>query len=130
MYIRNDERRILHLTRYNGDVDLSLIQFRRPYVFSDKVKAAKLPEKLLDNAGTFIGVGVGSTPKNDTKIPGLPPRKIKITGLSDEDCKEECKRYPACVDEHEGMIISEDFICGRGKDNIYAPLCGGDSGGL
>ena len=130
MYIGTDERRILDLTRFNGDVDLSLIQFRRPYVFSDKVKAAKLPEKLLDNAGTFIGVGVGSTPKNDTKIPGLPPRKIKVTGLSDEDCVQECKKYPVCAGEQEGGIISEDFICGRVKDNIYAPVCGGDSGGL
>ena len=129
MYIRNDERRILHLTRFNGDIDLSLIQFRRPFVFSDKVKAAKLPEKLLDNAGTFIGVGVGATPENVTDIPGLPPLKIKVTGLSDEDCEEECKKYGECVDEHAGSI-AEDFICGRGKDNLYGPLCGGDSGGL
>ena len=101
---------------------MTLLHFDRPFNFTNKVKPAKLPEKILDNKKIFIAVGVGAKPEDDTVIPGYPPRKINVTGLSDEDCDVECNKQPMCVDETEGMgSFADDFVCGKGRDNEYVP---------
>ena len=104
---------------------MGLIRFRRPFQFTNKVKAAKLPEKLVDNTGKFVAVGVGERALDDPFIPEYPPRKIAVNGLSDEDCELECKKLEEC----DAVTISEDYICGTGKDMTYGAVCNGDSGG-
>ena len=88
------------------------------------MKVAKLPEKLLDNAGQFVAVGVGDRTPDDPVIPGNPPRKVAATVMSDEQCDIECTNSDWC----EGPI-DDGYICGRGKDNFFDATCNGDSGG-
>ena len=88
------------------------------------MKVAKLPEKLLDNAGQFVAVGVGEMTPDDPNIPGNPPRKITAQGMSDEQCDIECAKSDWC-----GGPVDDGYICGRDKDNMFDPTCNGDSGG-
>jgi len=98
------------------------------------VKVAKLPDKLVNNEGKFVMVGIGTIPKDDTKIPGAPPRKTVVQGLSDENCDVECKNMGACQDVCASDPVNagglaDDFVCGKNENKTLKPSCNGDSGG-
>ena len=121
---------IFLLRRCDGDIDLALIHFRNPFKFTDKVKVAKLPDKLVNNEGKFVMVGIGTIPKDDTKIPGAPPRKTTVQGLSDDNCAVECKKLERCAnDPVQPGDPADEYICGKNENGTGKPSCNGDSGG-
>jgi len=120
----------LGVSRYGGEIDLALLHFSNPFKLTDKVKVAKLPEKLVNNEGKFVMVGVGTIPKDDPKIPGGPPRKAAVQGLSDENCVVECNKIDGCAnDDIDPGDPADDYICGKKENSTLIASCDGDSGG-